>query len=111
VRKLLFDELSDVDLRIASSKTILVQRHRSRQAIARDQTPCRSRLFEEHKMTVCPPKPTSPQSAQSHDWDARATKVIAEAREMPLGQRRSDALEEAVRLRIAAEMKRMFSTK
>jgi hypothetical protein len=62
-------------------------------------------------MTVCPPKPTSSQSAQSHDWDARATKVIAEAREMPLGQRRSDALEEAGRLRIAAEMKRLFSTK
>jgi hypothetical protein len=51
------------------------------------------------------------QSAQSHDWDARATEMIAEARKMPLGQRRSDALGEAGRLRIAAEMKRWLSTK
>jgi hypothetical protein len=50
-------------------------------------------------------------STQSHDWDARATKMIAEARKMPLGQRRSDALGEAGRLRIAAEMKRWLSTK
>ena len=41
----------------------------------------------------------------------RATEVIAEARKMPLGQRRSDALGEAGRLRIAAEMKRWLSTK
>jgi hypothetical protein len=53
----------------------------------------------------------SSQSAQSHDWDARATEVIAEARKMPPGQRRSDALGEAGRLRIAAEMKRWLSTK
>jgi hypothetical protein len=53
----------------------------------------------------------SAQSAQSHDWDARATQVIAEARNMPLGQRRSDALGEAGRLRIAAEMNRWLSTK
>jgi hypothetical protein len=51
------------------------------------------------------------QSAQSHDWDARATKVLAEARQMPLGQRRSDALGEAGRLRIAVEMERWLSTK
>jgi hypothetical protein len=50
-----------------------------------------------------PPKPISAQSAQSHDWDARATEVIAEARKTPLGQRRSDALGESGRLRIAAE--------
>ncbi len=50
-------------------------------------------------------------SAQSHDWDVRATKMIAEARKMPLGPRRSDALGEAGRLRIAAEMKRWLSTK
>jgi hypothetical protein len=51
------------------------------------------------------------QSAQIHDWDARATGMIAEARKMPLGQRRSDALGEAGRLRIAAEMKRWLSTR
>jgi hypothetical protein len=57
------------------------------------------------------PKPATVQSAQSHDWDARATEVIAEARKMPLGQRRSDALGEAGRLRIAAEMNRWLSIK
>jgi hypothetical protein len=51
------------------------------------------------------------QSAQSHDWDARAAEMIIEARKMPLGQRRSEALGEAGRLRIAAEMKRWLSTK
>lgn len=51
------------------------------------------------------------QSAQDQDWDARATKVISEARKMPLGRQRSDALGEAGRLRIAAEMKRWLSTK
>jgi hypothetical protein len=51
------------------------------------------------------------QSAQSHDWDTRATEIITEARKMPLGQQRSDALGEAGRLRIAAEMKRWLSTK
>jgi hypothetical protein len=53
----------------------------------------------------------SARSAQSHDWDARATEVIAEARKMPLGQRRSDALDEAGRLRIAAEMNRWLPTR
>jgi hypothetical protein len=57
------------------------------------------------------PRPATAQSAQSNDWDARATEVIAEARKMPLGQRRSDALGEAGRLRIAAEMNRWLSIK
>jgi hypothetical protein len=51
------------------------------------------------------------QPVQSHDWDARATEMIAEARMMPLGQRRSEALGQAGRLRIAAEMNRWLSTK
>jgi hypothetical protein len=55
--------------------------------------------------------PGPAQSAQSHDWDDRATEVIAEARKMPPGKQRSDALGEAGRLRIAAEMKRWLSTK
>ena len=62
-------------------------------------------------MIGSPPKPISSQSAQSHDWDARATEVIAEARKLPLGQQRSDALGEAARLRIAAEMYRWLSAK
>jgi hypothetical protein len=68
-------------------------------------------LFEKSNMIGFPPKPISSQSAQQRDWDARATEVIAEARKMPLGPRRSDALGEAGRLRIAAEMKRWLSTK
>jgi hypothetical protein len=71
----------------------------------------RSLLFEESIMIGSPSKPISAQSARSHDWDARATEVIAEARKMPLGQRRSDALGEAGRLRIAAEMNRWLSLK
>jgi hypothetical protein len=71
----------------------------------------RSLLFEESIMIGSPPKPIFAQSTQNHDWDARATEVIAEARKMPFGQRRSDALGEAGRLRIAAEMKRWLSTK
>lgn len=51
------------------------------------------------------------QSAKSRNLDVRATKVIAEARKLPLGQRRSDALKEAGRLRIAAEMNRWLLTK
>jgi hypothetical protein len=51
------------------------------------------------------------QSAQSHDWDARATEMIAEARKLPPGQQRSDARGDAGRLRIAAEMERWLSTK
>jgi hypothetical protein len=63
-------------------------------------------------MTISPPlKQIFAQSAQSHDWDARATEVIADARKIPLGQQRSDVIEEAGRLRIAAEMKRWLSTK
>jgi hypothetical protein len=47
----------------------------------------------------------------SRVWDARATEVIAEARKMPLGERRSAALREGGRLRIAAEMNRWLATK
>jgi len=49
--------------------------------------------------------------AQSRDWDARATKAIEQARNLPLGHQRSDALTEAGRLRVAAEMNRWLSTK
>ena len=47
----------------------------------------------------------------SRIWDDRATAAIAEARKMPLGERRSEALREAGRLRIAAEMNRWLATK
>ena len=47
----------------------------------------------------------------SRVWDDRAAEVIAEARKMPLGERRRAALREAQRLRIAAEMNRWLATK
>jgi hypothetical protein len=91
-------------------KPILIQRHWSRQAIADNRA--RSGLAYSGSIMISSPlKRIFAQSAQSQDWDARATEVIAEARKMPLGQQRSDALGEAGRLRIAAEMKRWLSTK
>jgi hypothetical protein len=53
----------------------------------------------------------SARQPKAHDWDVRATKIIAEARKLSLGQRRTDSLKEAGRLRIAAEMNRWLSTK
>jgi hypothetical protein len=47
----------------------------------------------------------------SRVWDERATEVIAEARRMPLGERRRAALREAGRLRVAAETYRWLATK
>jgi hypothetical protein len=47
----------------------------------------------------------------SRVWDNRATEVIAEARQMPLGERRRAALREAGRLRIASETYRWLATK
>jgi hypothetical protein len=51
------------------------------------------------------------ESPDSRIWDEQATKVIAGARKMPLGERRRAALREAGRLRIAAEVNRWLSTK
>jgi hypothetical protein len=48
---------------------------------------------------------------QSRDWDVRATKSIEQARKVLPGDQRSEALKEAGRLRIAAELSRWLSTK
>jgi hypothetical protein len=104
----LFYSQSNIDQRIGNLKTKLAQHHWSRQAIAGDR---RDRAYSGSIMISSPLKRIFAQSARSYDWDARATEVIAEARKMPLGQQRSDALGEAGRLRIAAEMKRWLSTK
>jgi hypothetical protein len=56
-------------------------------------------------------KQSAQQQPDSRVWDDRATEVIAEARKMPLGERRRAALREAGRLRIAAEMNRWLATK
>ena len=54
---------------------------------------------------------TDQQPPASRAWDDRATEIIAEARKMPLGSRRRNALIEAGRLRGAAEMERWLSKK
>jgi hypothetical protein len=106
----LFYSQSNIDQRIGNLRTKLAQRHWGRQAIAGDRA--RSALAYSGSIMISSPlKRIFAQSAQSHNWDARATELIAEARKMPLGQRRSDALGEAGRLRIAAEMKRWLPTK
>jgi hypothetical protein len=51
------------------------------------------------------------QPPDSRVWDDRATEIIAEARKMPLGERRRAALREAGRLRVAAEMNRWLAIK
>jgi hypothetical protein len=56
-------------------------------------------------------EPNAQQQPDSRVWDDRATEVIAEARKMPLGERRRAALREAGRLRIAAEMNRWLASK
>jgi hypothetical protein len=102
---------STIDQRIGNPKAKLVRAAGVVSQIADDRAHGALSLFEESILIGSPPKSSSARSAQSHDWDVRATEVIAEARKMPLGQRRSDALGEAGRLRIAAEMKRWLSTK
>jgi hypothetical protein len=43
-----------------------------------------------------------------HDWDARAEEALAEARKLPNGPERSEALRKAGQLRLAADMKRLL---
>ncbi len=47
----------------------------------------------------------------SRVWDDRATEILAQARQMPPGERRRAALREAGRLRVAAEMNRWLAAK
>ena len=40
-----------------------------------------------------------------HDWDARASEALANAKKLPPGSKRADAIKKAGQLRIAADMK------
>jgi hypothetical protein len=40
-----------------------------------------------------------------HDWDARASEALANAKKLPAGSKRTDALKKAGQLRVAADMK------
>jgi hypothetical protein len=46
----------------------------------------------------------------SHDWDARAQEALDEARMMPHGPARTEAMKKAGQLRLAADMKESLST-
>jgi hypothetical protein len=47
----------------------------------------------------------------SHDWDARASEALANAKKLPQGSKRTDAIKKAGQLRIAADMKNFLMTK
>jgi hypothetical protein len=47
----------------------------------------------------------------SHDWDARASEARANAKKLPQGSKRTDAIKKAGQLRIAADMKNFLMTK
>src|ERR1700722_10176951 len=46
-----------------------------------------------------------------HDWDARASDALANAKKLPPGSKRTEAIRKAGQLRIAADMKDLLMTK
>jgi hypothetical protein len=47
----------------------------------------------------------------SHDWDTRASEALAEAKKLPPGLKRSEAIKKAGLLRVAADMKKLLTLK
>jgi hypothetical protein len=47
----------------------------------------------------------------THDWDARASEALANAKKLPPGSLRNDAINKAGQLRIAADMKKLIASK
>jgi hypothetical protein len=47
----------------------------------------------------------------SHDWAARASEALAQAKKLPPGLKRSEAIRKAEQLRIAADMKNCLKAK
>jgi hypothetical protein len=47
----------------------------------------------------------------SHDWAARAAEALAQAKKLPPGSKRSEAIRRAGQLRIAADMKNWLTPK
>jgi hypothetical protein len=47
----------------------------------------------------------------SHDWAARASEALAQAKKLPPGLKRSEAIRNAAHLRIAADMKNRLTAK
>jgi hypothetical protein len=50
-------------------------------------------------------------NAGNHDWDARASEALANAKRLPTGSERSEAIKKAGQLRIAANMKDWLTAK
>jgi hypothetical protein len=48
--------------------------------------------------------------AENHDWDALAQEALDEARKMPHGAARTEALKKAGQLRLAADMRQLLTT-
>jgi hypothetical protein len=47
----------------------------------------------------------------SHDWAARASEALAQAKKLPPGSMRSEAIRKAGQLRVAADMKDLLTSK
>jgi hypothetical protein len=47
----------------------------------------------------------------SHDWAARASTALAQAKKLPPGSKRSEAIRKAGQLRVAADMKNWLMAK
>ena len=50
-----------------------------------------------------------PNNTDRHDWDARASEALANAKKLPPGPERTDAIKTAGRLRVAADMKNLLT--
>jgi hypothetical protein len=46
-----------------------------------------------------------------YDWGARASEALANAKKLPPGSKRSEAIKKAGQLRVAADMKNLLMTK
>ena len=46
-----------------------------------------------------------------HDWDARASGALENAKKLPPGSKRIEAIKKAGQLRVAADMKDLLMTK
>ena len=47
----------------------------------------------------------------NHDWDARASEALANAKKLPPGSKRTEAIRKSGQLRIAADMKSSLMVK
>jgi hypothetical protein len=56
-------------------------------------------------------KPLISNDLDSHDWAARAAEALAQAKRLPSGLKRSEAIRKAGQLRIAADMKSWLMAK